>query len=122
MFYQRFYCILLLTSVSAELFTNVAELSKVFNLERDLASILKEHKEQLEKNLRQIKKFSDEVKDVYEREDCWPFEEKCTESDFKDKILGNPIYNYQLLKRVSHSFKAVEKSLQELDSKSKCCN
>ena len=55
---------------------------------------------------------------MYERENCWPHEE-CPQQHFVDRILGNPIYNFQVLKRLLVYFKNVEKELKEMDMKSK---
>ena len=55
---------------------------------------------------------------MYENEGCWPVD-LCTTQEITDRIIGNPIYNYQVLRRVVIHFKNVEAKLKEIDTKSK---
>ena len=50
---------------------------------------LKEHKAQLEASVKAIRKYEDQVRDMYEREDCWPMtKENCPEDKLVDRIVG----------------------------------
>ena len=41
--------------------------------------------------------------------------QQCSDQETADAILGNPIYNYQLLKRVTVSWTALHNSLERVD-------
>ena len=57
---------------------------------------------------------------MYEKEDCWPVnKDNCPDDKLVDRIVGNPIYNYQVLKRLNVFFKKVEDSTKAIDTKSK---
>ena len=57
---------------------------------------------------------------MYEKEDCWPVnKDNCPDEKLVDRIVGNPIYNYQVLKRLNVFFKKVEESTKAIDTKSK---
>lgn len=97
----------------------MGELSKAFRLEQDLVHILKEHKAQLEKSLESIHEFADNVENMYQNEGCWPIKDnKCSEEEIAQKIVGNPIYNFQVIKRLLVNLKDVEEKLRDMDVKS----
>jgi hypothetical protein len=57
--------------------------------------VITSYKEQLEKSLKSIHTYVSDVEDLYIGEDCWPVE-KCNAETFTTKIVGNPIYSYQV--------------------------
>lgn len=108
------------TVTNGQIFSSMGELANVFKMEVELVSVLQRHRDTLETSLNQIKNYAQEVKAMYEKEDCWPVKEKCTDQNLMDKIVGNPIYNYQVLKRLNVVFKKVEEAAKAVDTKSKC--
>ncbi len=42
---------------------------------------------------------------------------QCEDSVIMDKIVGNPIYNYQMLKRMLLNWKSLEDALKKIDTK-----
>ena len=62
--------------------------------------------------------YAGQVRDMYAREDCWPVGEKCSEEEMVNRVMVNPIYNYQAIKRLVVYFKEVEKTLGSVDIKS----
>ncbi len=58
---------------------------------------------------------------MYERENCWPADEggPCSEKELTERVIVNPIYNYQAIKRLVVVFKEVEKAAGSIDVKSK---
>ncbi len=65
--------------------------------------------------------YGDEMRDMYSREGCWPLAESACSDDsvLVERIIGNPIYSYQTLKRLFVYFKKVEETLKAVDVKSK---
>ncbi|XP_059092577.1 prolyl 4-hydroxylase subunit alpha-2-like [Tigriopus californicus] len=108
---------LLSRQADGQIFSSMGELAKVFKMEVELVSVLQRHRDTLEESLNQIKNYAQEVKAMYEKEDCWPVKEKCTDQNLMDKIVGNPIYNYQVLKRLNVYFKKVEEATKAVDTK-----
>lgn len=95
-------------------FGSVYQMSKLVNLERDIYSILKDHASDLETTLRDIEEYVKEVSGVYR--ECGD-RDVCRDED-TERILGNPIHNYQLLKRLTVTWKKVQKSIKAIDGKS----
>ena len=95
-------------------FGSVYQMSKLVNLERDIYSILKDHASDLETTLRDIEEYVKEVSGVYR--ECGE-RDVCRDED-TERILGNPIHNYQLLKRLTVTWKKVQKSIKAIDGKS----
>ncbi len=57
---------------------------------------------------------------MYAREDCWPVEENCPDHVLEERVIVNPIYNYQTIKRLAVYFRDVEKAVGEVDFDSEC--
>ena len=89
-------------------------MGKLVRLERDIYSGLKEHAQHLDSATRDIEDYVREVAGVYS--ECGDSEE-CDDQQ-TESILGNPIHNYQLLKRVTVTWKKVLKTLKAIDGKS----
>ena len=92
----------------------VHQMGKLVRLERDIYSGLKEHAQHLDSATRDIEDYVREVAGVYS--ECGDSEE-CDDQQ-TESILGNPIHNYQLLKRVTVTWKKVLKTLKAIDGKS----
>ena len=75
------------------------------------------YKHQLERSLRNIQEYVDDVEKLYVGENCHPVE-VCDDVTITNKIVGNPIYSYQVLKRLTVNWKTMEASIKEADSKS----
>ncbi|XP_023349038.1 uncharacterized protein LOC111717824 [Eurytemora carolleeae] len=89
--------------------------------EMELVKTLKEFSNQLQNSLDNIHKYTHEVNKIYAAE-C-P-EANCSQDFMVDKIVGNPIYNYQVLKRILVSYKKIEESINKIDTKGSlthCC-
>ncbi len=52
---------------------------------------------------------------MYVREDCWPVEERCPGDLMMERVLSNPIYNYQTIKRLAVYFRDVEQAVGGVD-------
>ena len=78
------------------------------------------YKHQLERSLRNIKEYVDDVEKLYVGENCHPVE-SCDDVTITNKIVGNPIYSYQVLKRLNVNWKTMESSIKDADSKSETC-
>ena len=65
-----------------------------------------------------IRGYADEVRDMYEREECWPVGKRCSESEAAERVIVNPIYNYQTIKRLVVDFDAVQRAVAGVDVKS----
>ncbi|CAB4054112.1 P4HA [Lepeophtheirus salmonis] len=63
-----------------------------------------------------IKEYTRDVESLYRNEGCWPLE-SCIESKIFEQIVGNPIYNYQVLRRLIVNWKNTEDSLKKIDIK-----
>ena len=87
-------------------------MEKLVSLENKIVTQLKEHSQILSAALRDIEKYVVEVADVYK--DC--NDEGCSE-DITEQIIGNPIENFQLLKRVTVTWKKVLSSIENIDGK-----
>ena len=95
-------------------FGSAFQMGKLVSLERDIYSILKGHASELDNAVRDIGDYVKEVSGVYT--ECGD-SEVCSEED-TEKILGNPIHNYQLLKRLTVTWKKVQNSIKAIDGKS----
>ena len=87
-------------------------MEKLVNLENKMVTQLKEHSQLLGAALRDIEKYVMEVADVYK----YCTDEGCSE-DITEQILGNPIENFQLLKRVTVTWQKVLSSIENIDGK-----
>ena len=94
-------------------FGSVFQMGKLVSLERDIYSILKEHASDLDSAVRDIGDYVKEVSGVYT--ECGD-REVCRDED-TERILGNPIHNYQLLKRLTVTWKKVQNSIKAMDGK-----
>ena len=83
---------------STDSFMSSIDMKNLFRMEMALVEVLRKHKAQLEATLNSIHSYTHEVEALYEGENCWPPQE-CSDDILVQKIVGNPIYNYQMLKR-----------------------
>ena len=60
--------------------------------------------------------YTAEVEKMYRNENC---QQGCAREVMMEKIVGNPIYSYQLLKRMHVYIKNIESTLRDVDVKSK---
>jgi len=86
-----------------------------FRLEAELVSTMEVFSGQLETALHAINTYAEEVHKVYLSE-CGG-DENCSDDVISERIVGNPIYNYQLLKRSIVFLKKVEDSIYDIDVK-----
>ena len=81
----------------------VENLAKLVHLERLVVAELSDQADQLREAVDNIEEYLSEVREVYSH---------CGEGDYSEKdteaILGNPIHNFQLLKRVTVFWKNVQ--------------
>ena len=100
-------------------FSSSGELSRVFHMEQDLVRVMRDQKGQLEDALEQLGEYTAEVERMYTNENC---QQDCAKEVMMEKIVGNPIYSYQLLKRMHVYIKNIESALRDVDVKSKLGN
>ena len=100
---------------SKDVYTSSGELINIFKMEQEMVDLMAKHKQALEEQINAIKKYTDEVESVYKNEGCWPAD-RCSEDDLLQVIVGNPIYCYQLLKRLNFDLKKLESSLKGFDT------
>ena len=98
-------------------FSSVQQMGKLVSLEKSILSELRKQADSLSTALADIEKYVKEVSDVYR--ECG--DEECSEEE-TEKILGNPIHNYQLLRRVTVTWKKVVKSIESVDTKQAVAN
>ena len=82
-----------------------------------MVDVLRKQKAQLEAGLKSIHSYTQEVDIMYQGEGCLD-RESCNE-DTLDRIVGNPIYNYQMLKRLLVYWKNLEEEMKKIDTKRK---
>ena len=82
-----------------------------------MVEVLRKQKAQLEAGLQSIRSYTQEVDTLYQGEGCWALD-SCDE-DVLDRIVGNPIYNYQMLKRLLVYWKSLEEDMKKIDTKRK---
>ena len=92
--------------------TSQAALARLASMEKELVQLAREHAEKMEAAVNAIEEYVAQVSDVYGAA-CKGGE--CSESQLQEKVLGNPIYNYQLLKRVTVYWANVEKAIDKVD-------
>jgi len=95
-------------------FSSSEEMGKILKLEKKLVEEMKKHSEELEIALNSIEEYVSQVSEVYSSS-C-P-EGECTEEMTRERIIGNPIYNYQLLKRITVYWNNVEQAIEKVDRK-----
>ena len=96
------------------------DLKEIFRMEHAMVEVLRSHKSQLEASLDSIRGYVRDVEDLYSGEGCDAAGEKCDAQTLADRIVGNPIYNYQLLKRLVVYWKNMETVIKKVDAKRKC--
>ena len=92
--------------------TSQAALARLASMEKELVQLAREHAEKMEAAVAAIEEYVAQVSDVYGAA-CKGGE--CSESQLHEKVLGNPIYNYQLLKRVTVYWANVEKAIDKVE-------
>merc|ERR1719464_582140 len=80
-----------------------------------MVEVLRKQKAQLEAGLKSIRSYTQEVEALYQGENCWNLD-SC-DDDVLEKIVGNPIYNYQMLKRLLLYWKTLEEDMKKIDTK-----
>ena len=103
---------------TTDAFMSSADLQNIFKLEQSLVGTLRQYKEQLDKSLYHIRHYVSEVEELYKNEDCYPAD-KCDDKRLQERIVSNPIYNYQMLKRLLVYWKTMEDTIKKIDSKRK---
>ena len=101
---------------NTDAFMSSIDLKNMFRMEMAMVEVLRQQKAQLEAGLQSIRHYTSQVEDLYSGENCWP-PDKCDDSQILQKIVGNPIYNYQMLKRLLYSWKTMEDDLKKIDTK-----
>ena len=123
-----FFAILLVLKVQksqakvrkTDAFMSSTDLKNLFRMEMNMVEVIRKQKVQLEESLREIHNYVSEVEELYKGENCWPPEdhrEHCDEELMMQKVVGNPIYNYQMLKRLLVYWKNMEESIKKIDTK-----
>ena len=97
---------------TTDAFMSSIDLKNLFRLEMSMVEVLRKQKAQLEAGLESIYSYTQEVEALYQGENCWPLE-TCDEGTF-DRIVGNPIYNYQMLKRLLVYWKSLEEDMKKM--------
>ena len=93
-----------------------SDLKDLFKLEQALVEVLRKQRDELEAGLETIHSYVEDVEELYKGENCWP-PESCNDEVLLQRIVGNPIYNYQMLKRLLVSWKSMEESIKKIDTK-----
>ena len=89
-----------------------------YSFSSSIVGTLRHYKDQLDRSLYHITHYVQEVDELYKNEDCFPPTE-CEDRDLQDRIVSNPIYNYQMLKRLLVYWKTMEDTIKKIDTKSK---
>jgi len=80
-----------------------------------MVEVLRKQKAQLEAGLKSIHSYSEEVEMLYQGEGC--LDAQSCDDDILERIVGNPIYNYQMLKRLLVHWKKLEEEMKNIDTK-----
>lgn len=123
---KRFWLLLIVLLVkdafakirTTDAFMSAVDLKNMFKLELAMVEVLRQQKEQLEAGLKSIRSYSEQVETLYRGENCWP-PDRCDDTDILERIVGNPIYNYQMLKRLLVYWKNMEEQVKKIDTKRK---
>ena len=102
---------------TTDAFMSSIDLKNMFRLEMSMVEVLRKQKAQLEAGLKSIRSYTQEVEALYQGENCWNLD-SC-DDDVLEKIVGNPIYNYQMLKRLLLYWKTLEEDMKKIDTKRK---
>ena len=102
---------------TTDAFMSSIDLKNMFQLEMSMVEVLRKQEAQLEAGLKSIRSYTKEVEKLYQGENCWPLD-ACDE-DAVNRIVGNPIYNYQMLKRLLDYWKGIEEDMKKIDTKRK---
>lgn len=96
--------------ILGEVFSSASDMQMVFSIERDIVDILSQYSKDLENKLNRIQSYLEEV-NILESE------RQPEESDdaFMERIAGNPIHAYKLMKRFSVDWKKIEEDLKNND-------
>jgi len=104
-----FFC-LLPGLTNSEVFSSVADMQAVFQLERSLVNILLDYASKLQGKLSRIKKYVSEFESVLHEGAGARNQEELTE-----RLVGNPIHAYNLIRRFSIDVGNIERDIQEDD-------
>jgi len=94
----------------SEVFSSVADMQAVFHLERSLVNILLDYAAKLQGKLSRIKKYVSEFESVLHEGAGARNQEELTE-----RLVGNPIHAYNLIRRFSIDIGNIERDIQEDD-------
>jgi len=100
---------------TTDAFMSSIDLKNMFRLEMSMVEVLRKQKAQLEAGLKSIRSYTQEVEALYQGENCWNLD-SC-DDDILERIVGNPIYNYQMLKRLLVYWKTLEEDMKKIDTK-----
>eukprot|EP00094_Tigriopus_californicus_P009767 TCALIF_09416-PA protein Name:"Similar to P4HA2 Prolyl 4-hydroxylase subunit alpha-2 (Gallus gallus)" AED:0.25 eAED:0.25 QI:0/0.66/0.5/1/1/1/10/0/816 len=90
-----------------EVFSSASDMQMVFAVERDIVDILSQYSKDLETKLNRIQSYLEEV-NILESERL-PQE---SDDRFLERMAGNPIHAYKLMKRFSVDWKKIEDDLK----------
>jgi hypothetical protein len=126
---------------SQSVFSSTEQMGKILKLEKQLVEEMTKHSEELEIALNSIEEYVSQVSEVsilncklswfndlsFYGFYCFTLsvqvynsscpEGECTEEMTTERIIGNPIYNYQLLKRITVYWSNVEQAIGKVDKK-----
>ena len=102
---------------TTDAFMSSIDLKNIFRMEMSMVEVLRKQKAQLEAGLQNIHSYTQEVDMLYQGEGCSNLQ-SCNE-DILERIVGNPIYNYQMLKRLLVYWKSMEEEMKKIDTKRK---
>ena len=103
--------LLLLRPAAGDLLSWGPGMARLVAMEGELVAEARRHANQLEVALTAVEEYVKEVHQVYGG--CPGG--ACDEETMMERVLGNPIYNYQLLKRVTVYWANVEKAISKVD-------
>jgi len=106
-------CLAVLVSlavVRGEVFSSVADMQAVFQLERSLVDVLLDYAAKLQGKLARIKKYVSEFEGVLEDSTGVTSREELTQ-----RLVGNPIHAYNLIRRFAIDIEIIEKDIAEDD-------
>lgn len=94
--------------VDAQLFTASSDLSAAFQLERQVVNVLGELVAKAQAKIDTIRKYLEDYESVIE-------EQALTEDDFMERVAGNPIHAYRLMKRLTLDWLNIENQIKSDD-------
>jgi len=96
----------LLALASAEVYSSASDMMKIFNMEMDLVKTLDTYSDTLQAKLNRINAYMQDFDHVMREREA-----ARNEIEFNDRVAGNPIHAYNLVKRLTVDWKRVEQDL-----------